>query len=179
MRGMERTSRGEIGRSPTKTGPKSQRYVPVHDQCCLATWWSESTHRFFPDRKDTEKDRRGTEGRGGKTNQRKIVTDPSGRPNLSFSGSLCLTSTETMLMKTSECNHLIFSKYAECSTGLVWQCRALRQICFAELHGLCTAFSVWLNLQTFIAMLTTADNSIQQSIYCQALETIPKRVKPL
>lgn len=49
----------------------------------------------------------------------KIVTDPSDRPDLSLRGSLCLTPAETMLIKTSERNHLTFSKYTERSEVLV------------------------------------------------------------
>lgn len=59
------------------------------------------------------------------------------RPPQSRWGSLCFTSTETMLTKTSECNHLTFSKGTECSQVGFWQCRALRQICSADSHGLC------------------------------------------
>lgn len=82
---------------------------------------------------------------------------PQRRPQSLF-GSLCLTSTKTMLTKTSECNHLTFSNHAECSKVLVWQYRPLRQIRSADPHGLCPIFSVQLHLKSF-AEMATAGNS--------------------
>lgn len=92
-----------------------------------------------------EKDKRGSEGRGGKTNQMEIVTDPSDCFNLSLCVSLCLTSTETMLIKT-KCDHLTFFKYTERSKVIVLQCRVLRQICSADPHDLCSQYGFILKL---------------------------------
>lgn len=123
-----------------QTQPKTK---PLHDGTLvplpsdLMIWVCS---HFHSDRKGTM---RKIKEAARKTNQMKIVTDPQWPAQ-----SLCLTSTETLLTKTSECNHLAFSKCSKCSVVPVWQCRALRQFCSADPHGLSPAYSVWLHLKT-------------------------------
>lgn len=145
MRGKQRTNRKDIGWR-TKTGPKT----PTIRACTQPTLPSNLMIRVCS---HFHSDRKGTMRKIEEAVRRKNKSDedcyrPQRPPqSLSLCGSLCLTSTETMLIeKTSECNHLTFSKCTECSRllSLTVQGTQADSLCWSSWplsHILCTASS--------------------------------------